>query len=130
MTAMRSSLRTITALPLLAFALLSFGDCACLDVPPAVAQHDATAPCAPPDTPEHAHEPACEHALETQPFSDQPVALANQPPRPDAKQDTHPAAPDHGYRNPVQPALPIAPGTGPPIGDPSTLVALEVLLLI
>jgi hypothetical protein len=130
MTAMRSSLRIITALPLLAFALLSFGDCTCLGLRPAVAQHDATAPCALPDTPEHAHEPACEHALDTQPFSDPPVALANQPPRPDAKQDGHSAAPPHEHGNLVQLALATTFATGPPVRHPSTLVALEVLLLI
>ena len=130
MTAMRSSPRIITALPLVAYALLSFGDCTCLGMPPAVAQHDATAPCGLPDTPEHAHEPACEHALETQPFSDQPVALANQSPRPDYKQDAQPAPPRHVHRNLVQSALATTFATGPPISGPSTLVALDVLLLI
>lgn len=130
MTAMRSSLRIITALPLLAYALLSFGDCPCPGMAPAVAQHDATAPCALPDTPQHAHEPACEHALNAQPFSDQPVALATQPYRPDAKQDAHSAAPRHAHRNSVLPALATTFATGPPISGPSTLVALEVLLLI
>jgi hypothetical protein len=127
---MRSSTRIITAFPLLAYALVSVGDCACVGLPTAVAQHDATAPCSAPDTLEHAHEPACEHALETEPFSDQPLALANQPPRPDSKLDAHPAAPRHAHGNVVQPSIRISPGTGPPISEPSTLVALEVLLLI